>query len=134
METEGSICSSDTPSDERIRNLTIIQDFNNKKANSHATMFVASMFALFTILSLASRIVAPESYDTANIIVLTLSLVSYHCIWFFGLVFAGNFAFYSTVSQRAEEAIVQGLDKQLIDSYLETWREKEKITRCICRF
>ena len=31
---------------ERIRNLTVIQDFNNKKANAHAAIFVASMFLL----------------------------------------------------------------------------------------
>ena len=122
METEGNIHSVTTNSDQQIRNLTVIQDFNNKKANSHATIFVASMFALFTVLSLATRIVAQASFSISNCTVLFFSSVSYILIWIFGLYSALNFSYYSTVSQRAEEAIVCGLDRQLISSYMEDWK------------
>lgn len=69
---------------ERIRNLNVIQDFNNKKANAHAAIFVASMFALFTVLSLAQRIVVNVVNDTVNLnlCILILSSVSYWLIWF----------------------------------------------------
>ena len=107
--------------DIRIRNLTVIQDFNNKKANSHATIFVASMFALFTVLSLASRIATP-SFSFSNYLILSFSSISYLFIWIFGLYSILNFSYYSTVSQRAEEEIVCGLDKQLISDYMKKWK------------
>jgi hypothetical protein len=123
METEGNICCVTTSSEERIRNLNVIQDFNNKKANSHATIFVASMFSLFTVLSLSQRIVAKEfpSFLCWNTLVLALSLVSYGLIWLFGLYSFLNFSYYSTVAQRAEEQLVQDLDRKLISHYKSKW-------------
>lgn len=114
----------DAEEEKRIRNLTVIQDFNNKKANAHATIFVASMFALFTVLSLAQRIVTKVSSNCSipNFTVLWLSIVSYLLIWVFGLYSMLNFTYYSTVSQRAEEKIVGDMERQLISSYKKGWK------------
>jgi hypothetical protein len=79
------------------------------------------MFALFTVLSLATRIVAQASFSISNCTVLFLSSVSYILIWFFGLYSIGNFTYYSTVAQRAEEEIVLGMDKRLAEEYKNEW-------------
>jgi hypothetical protein len=131
METEGNINSVTTNSEQKIRNLTVIQDFNNKKANSHATLFVASMFALFTVLSLASRIVTPASFSFSNYLILSFSLINYIFIWIFGLYSMLNFSYYSTVSQRAEEEIVCGLDNQLISDHMKEWKG---ILKCFANY
>lgn len=109
---------------ERIRNLNVIQDFNNKKANAHAAIFVASMFALFTVLSLAQRIVVNVVNDTVNLnlCILILSSVSYWLIWFFGLYSIGNFTYYSTVAQKAEEGIIGYSELNLIKEHLKGWK------------
>ena len=122
METEGNICSVTTKSDQEITNLTVIQDFNNKKANSHATIFVASMFALFTVLSLASRIVLAASFSFSNCLILSFSLISYILILIFGFYSMLNFSYYSTISQRAEEEIIGDLNNQLISKYVREWK------------
>ena len=102
-------------------NLNVIQDFNNKKANSHATIFAASVFALFTVLSLSTRIVTAGVFDQANIIIFTLSLVSYSLIIFFGVYSSMNFTYYSTISQRTEELIIKGLERKLITEEIKKW-------------
>ncbi len=108
----------------RIRNLNVIQDFNNKKANSHATIFVASVFALFTVLSLASRIVTPSDCSIQNLTIIGLSIFSYFLIWAFGLYSLGNFTYYSTVASRAETQIVSGMDSELVRIYRSAKWEK----------
>lgn len=107
---------------ERI-NLTVVQDFNNKKANAHATIFVASMFALFTVLSLAQRIVTKVSSNCSiwNYTILGLSIASYILIWVFGLYSIGNFTYYSTLSQIAENQIVGDMDRELIRKHKNDW-------------
>lgn len=118
MGTTGNQVSETTNVNWEIDNLKVIQDFNNKKANSHATIFVASMFALFTVLSLATRIVKSTDGLVLNCPILGLSIATYILIWFFGLYSIGNFAYYSTVAQRAEEKIVRGMDKRLVEEYI----------------
>jgi len=105
------------------RNLNVIQDFNNKKANSHATIFVASMFSLFTVLSLTQRIINKSfpSFLCWNTLILFLSIISYGLIWFFGLYSLLNFSYYSTVAQRAEQQLVKGMDRNLINNYKSEW-------------
>jgi hypothetical protein len=122
MESEKNKVSEVKNSNKEISDWNVIQDFNNKKANSHATIFVASMFALFTVLSLAQRIVSKESFSCSNYIVLILSLVSYILIWFFGFYSILNFSFYSTVSQRAEERIIGNTERQLIMIERKKWK------------
>jgi hypothetical protein len=114
-------------SPEQIEHLKIIQDFNNKKANSHATIFVASMFALFTVLSLATRVMEPISVKPPNYLVLSLCSISYFLILLFGMYAALNFTYYSTISQNAEEAIVCGFDRQFINKSMKDWRGTVKI-------
>jgi hypothetical protein len=106
---------------ERIRNLTVIQDFNNKRANAHAAMFVASMFALFTVLSLAQRTVIND-HLILNPWILFLPIASYWIIWFFGLYCLGNFTYYSTVAQRAENEIIGNMEHDLISQYIPLWK------------
>jgi hypothetical protein len=108
------------------RNLNVIQDFNNKKANSHATIFAASVFALFTVLSLSTRIVTPGVFDPSNVIIFIFSSVSYFLIIFLGGYSSMNFTYYSTISQRAEELIVEGLERQLITEEMKKWKNPLK--------
>jgi hypothetical protein len=83
---------------ETIRNWTVIQDFNNKKANAHATIFIASLFGLFSILSLMGRLFSPissiNSSGNYNVTVFILLSFSYWLIWAFGLYSLGNFTYY----------------------------------------
>jgi len=87
MGTTGNQAPETTNVNQEIEKLKVIQDFNNKKANSHATIFVASMFALFTVLSIAQRIVIQTSSKGSilNLPILGLSIASYILIWLFGL-------------------------------------------------
>ena len=116
--------NSDYKQSIRERNLTVIQDFNNKKANSHATIFVASMFALFSVLSLAQRIVSKSALaiSTWNNVIFVLSIASYAVIWFFGLYSLLNFFYYSTVANRAEYRLVRGMERALVEEYKSSWK------------
>ena len=96
--------------------LKIIQDFHNKKANAHATIFVASMFALFSVLSLMTKIVTNVSS-----LAFLFSTISYSIIWLFGGYSLLNFFFYTTISQCAKHKITKGTDKTLFDEAIETW-------------
>lgn len=111
----------DNPTPEQLkireRNFGIIQDFNNKKANSHATIFVASMFGLFTILSLAQRISKLFSNPIYDYTILGFSVASYVLIWFFGLYELLNFFYYSTTAFLAEDRLVVGLETELATVY-----------------
>ena len=112
--------------------LTIIQDFNNKKANAHATIFVASMFALFTFLSLATRITQKVSISAPspipNMCIIGLSILSYWIIWGFGLYSLGNFTYYSTLAQGAERKLVAWKkERRLIKEYENEWSKVFKI-------
>jgi hypothetical protein len=122
MESEDNKVPKVKDSDKEMRDWTVIQDFNNKKANSHATIFVASMFALFTVLSLAQRIMSKGSQVSLNYVVLPLFLATYILIWFFGLYSMLNFSFYSTISQRAEERIIGNRENDLIKSTKVQWK------------
>jgi hypothetical protein len=122
MGTKGNQVPEITNENQEIDKLRVSQDFNNKKANSHATIFVASMFALFTVLSLATRIVkTPISSNCAlsNYAVLGFSIFSYILIWLFGFYSLANFAYYSTAAFHAEHRIVGGMDRELMSGYME---------------
>jgi hypothetical protein len=109
--------------DDEQKALNVIQEFNNKKATTHATIFVASMFALFTVLSLAQRIINKSfpSFLCWNTLTFSLSIASYVLIWIFGLYSFFNFSYYSTVAQRAEDQVVKGRDRALILNYIPQW-------------
>jgi hypothetical protein len=84
---------------------------------------VASLFALFTVLSLAQRIVEkiPANNSPSNLAILGLSIISYALIWVFGLYSLGNFTYYSTVAQIAEKKIVGDMDHRLVSEYKGNW-------------
>lgn len=101
----------------------VIQDFDNKRANAHASLFVASMFGLFTLLALMARILDRTSPNYVAIFV--LFVISYGLIFLFGLYSLLNFFFYATVSQAAEEKIIEGKERQLVNSI--PWAGVEKV-------
>lgn len=101
----------------------VIQDFDNKRANAHASLFVASMFGLFTLLALMARILNRSM--PYFVIVLGLLFVSYVFVFVFGLYSLLNFFIYATVSEAAEEKIVEGKERELVEAI--DWRGVEKI-------
>jgi hypothetical protein len=100
----------------------VIQDFYNKRANAHASLFVASMFGLFSLLALMGRIVDRYSFAGSNLTVLILLSISYGLVWLFGLYSSLNFFFHATIAQHAEKKIVQDKDRRIIDKAKAKWK------------
>lgn len=96
----------------------VIQDFHNKRANAFASLFVASMFGLFTLLSLMERIVDLTSP-------LILLILCYLTVFGFGLYSLLNFSYYATVAQIAKWQIkdVQKTETKLLEGITKerTW-------------
>lgn len=99
----------------------VIQDFDNKRANAHASLFVASMFGLFSLLALMGRIVDRTLPSFANYAVIILLLLSYIFVWFFGLYSLLNFFFYATVAHYAKGEIVKEKEVELIREAKRGW-------------
>lgn len=85
---------------------TVIQDFDNKRANAHATLFVASMFGSFTLLSLTDRLVDVKVFSLNNCAIFGLLLFSYVLVVLFGAYSLLNFFLYATTSRIAEKKVI----------------------------
>jgi hypothetical protein len=108
--------------EDTFKRLSIVQDFFSKRAVAHASFFVASIFGLFTILSLMEKfinrmpfygVIWQLAWDWNSARFLLLSS-SYWFIWLFGLYSFANFGYYATLAQKAEEKIVENKDIEII--------------------
>jgi hypothetical protein len=97
----------------------IIQDFDNKRANAFASLFIASMFGLFGLLGVMVRIHDSPSFFNGSAIYFLLS--SYILVWIFGLYSLLNFFFYATVAQLAETQITGETRNNLIRNVIDEW-------------
>jgi hypothetical protein len=106
-----------------LKRLSTVQDFFSKRAVAHASFFVASIFGLFTILSLMEKFVnrmpfygiiwqLAWDWNFARFLLLSSS---YWFIWLFGLYSFANFGYYATLAQRTEEKIAEGKEIEIID-------------------
>ena len=92
----------------------VIQDFDNKRANAHATLFVASMFGSFTLLSLTDRLVDLKVFSFSNCAIFGLLLLSYVLVGLFGAYSLLNFFLYATTSQIAEREIIRDKEREMV--------------------
>ena len=74
--------------------------FYSDRAISHASFLVASIFGLFTVLSLMTN----ASIELLSLIWLTLTCV-YWFLWTFGLYALLNFGYYAIVAQVVKDTI-----------------------------
>jgi hypothetical protein len=112
--------------DNRVQmNLDVIQDFNNKKANSHATIARAlcgKHFCFIHRFITCNKTAFSRSFQFFGHFIISpllnqllAGLGTWDLLWL-------NLTYYSTISQRAEEFVVRGLDRELISHYLEEWK------------
>jgi len=109
--------------EDTFKRLSIVQDFFSKRAVAHASFFVASMFGLFTILSLMEKFIDRMPFHGVtwqltwdwNFTRFLLLSSSYVFIWLFGLYSFGNFSYYATLAQRVEEKIAKNKDNEIIN-------------------
>jgi len=101
--------------EDTFKSLSIVQDFFSKRAVAHASFFVASMFGLFTILSFMERDVNRISLAWNWNLRLSLLSATYWFIWLFGFYSLGNFGYYATLAQHAEEKIAENKDNEIIN-------------------
>jgi hypothetical protein len=98
---------------------SVIQDFDNKRANAHASLFVASMFGSFAILSLMDRLLNPidrsKVFSSSNYVIFGLLFSGYVLVGLFGAYSLLNFFFYATTSQHAERKIIGGKEKEVVE-------------------
>jgi hypothetical protein len=80
-------------------------------------------FALFTVLSLAQRIINKSVFSLSwNSLNLCLLVTGYVLIWIFGLYSWLNFCYYSTVAHLTERKLVGGMERELVTEYKATWK------------
>ncbi len=87
----------------------VIQDFYSKRAIAHASFLVASIFGLFTILSIL-RGMMNEPWNLAR----TFLVVSYWGVWAFGAYSFLNFGYYASLSHDALLKIARDQNDSLI--------------------
>jgi hypothetical protein len=107
---------------EKNRSYSVIQDFDNKRANAHATLFVASMFGSFTLLSLVDRLVDIKVFSLSNCAIFGLLLFSYVLVGLFGAYSLLNFFLYATTSQIAERKIIEEKEGRMLTEAKKGWR------------